>query len=353
MTWRAARPISWSAAGLELTIRVRRKRRTSAVELERRVREIEHLCSVLPDLQAFRNPTTVTDAATLDAVLEFLHDVIPHYHEQARETQLRRLLVRLHDAVEDADYRSRLMVEIAKSNLRSGIPDRATGLAQLDPDRPGNQCLLAELERQTAAAEAGYGSRAGLIENLPRWTSLSGDTRGRSLIAVLSGQKDTLGGKSILHIAPEVDLETWLRENRPVLGFEYRTLDITAGADIRADVTDLRLPAASVDLIICHRVLEHVLEDRRAFAEFYRVLRAPGVLQLSVPQSMHQGTIDWLIPDTSHDGHVRHYGHDLQDRLEAVGFDVSVNRLLLDRDLGRHLAEGTYPMRIYECAKHR
>jgi hypothetical protein len=58
-----------------------------------------------------------------------------------------------------------------------------------------------------------------------------------------------------------------------------------------------------------------------------------------------------MVPDESHDWHVRHYGRDIAKRLESVGFEVTVETWLLDQDRNELLARSAYPMRMYSARK--
>src|SRR6185312_11658560 len=122
--------------------------------------------------------------------------------------------------------------------------------------------------------------------------------------------------------------------------------------DFVYDLTAIGLPDSSFDLVICHRVLEHVLDDHAALAELHRVLRRGGLLNVSVPQAVHrEKTAEWIIPDASHHGHVRQYGRDLTDRIDKVGFSVELESWLLRRPRPELLSLGAYPMRIYNARK--
>lgn len=111
------------------------------------------------------------------------------------------------------------------------------------------------------------------------------------------------------------------------------------------DVQALSFADASFDLITHTEVLEHVPDDRRAFAELYRVLRPGGLMLFTVPyhpdwpQTLERarltsdGDIEYLRPPAYHDdllrgqGRVlawRDYGADLADRLSAAGFEAGV-----------------------------
>lgn len=51
-----------------------------------------------------------------------------------------------------------------------------------------------------------------------------------------------------------------------------------------ADIRDLPMDDETYDMIICHSVMEHVLEDRdKAYSELYRVLKKGGTLVYSIP----------------------------------------------------------------------
>jgi hypothetical protein len=66
-----------------------------------------------------------------------------------------------------------------------------------------------------------------------------------------------LGFSTVLHVAPEPAIETWLRRRSR----EYVSIDLLRSAMIRMDVTALALPNRSISLIWCSHVLEHVPED--------------------------------------------------------------------------------------------
>jgi SAM-dependent methyltransferase len=136
-------------------------------------------------------------------------------------------------------------------------------------------------------------------------------------------------GTAFLHFAPEPSLERHLRR---AIGTGYVTADLYAArVDFKMDVTDIRFPAASFDLIYCSHVLEHVPDDRKALAEFRRVLRPDGLAVIMVPITAPQTVEDASIEDPQErlrlfgqDDHVRRYGPDFVERLEDAGFRVRV-----------------------------
>ena len=151
--------------------------------------------------------------------------------------------------------------------------------------------------------------------------------------------------KRVLHIAPEQSLQKRLR-SLPQLDYLSGDLDSHL-ADLQLDVTDLEFPDASFDVVICNHVLEHVPDDRRAMSELHRVLRPNGWAVLMVPDVEEETTFEdptAVTPEQrlalfGQEDHVRRYGRDYVQRLESVGFRVSVEELehvLGEEDQRRH-----------------
>lgn len=138
-------------------------------------------------------------------------------------------------------------------------------------------------------------------------------------------------GIRVLHIAPEPCLSDRIRL-RPIV---YVTADLNAThVAVRLDVTRLGFADDSFDLILCSHVLEHVPDDAAALSELYRVL-APGgwsMLQVPIEPALRETYEDPAITDPAlrevhfrQSDHVRLYGGDYASRLEAAGFDVTVD----------------------------
>ena len=66
-----------------------------------------------------------------------------------------------------------------------------------------------------------------------------------------------------------------------------------AGSDCAA----LQLPDASVDLLFCHQTFHHLVEQEKALAEFYRVLKPGGYLLFAESTEAYIDTwvIRWLF----------------------------------------------------------
>lgn len=286
-----------------------------------------------PDLAAFGFKATESNAVEL---AEFYTAYIPLHHPQCRGAYLRSMLHRLRTRTKDATLKAAATRAIAVSDLADGLPDRSISLRN-DPEHG------ARWENSARDFNTAYGGP--LIGQ--QW----GDSdRGKTLIVFFDAHRELLRGKEILHFAPEAHLRTWFLGNREALGIaRYVTADgFAPDVDEHHDITSLNAPDASYDLVICHRVMEHVLDDEAGFSELHRVLRPGGLLSFSVPQSPQQAqTVEWALPDGSHDGHVRQYGLDLEQRIARAGFRVELEPWLLRQDLNALRGQGAYPMRIY------
>lgn len=157
--------------------------------------------------------------------------------------------------------------------------------------------------------------------------------RHRFLWTVLNsewGQRPIRLFTRILHVAPEAFLEERIRKDlRPL---QYTSLDQSApNADVHADLEDTGLPDEWFQIVIISHVLEHVLDDRAAMRELFRVLRKGGVAYILVPcnQEVYETDEDPSVTDPAERhrrwgqfDHVRLYGRDIADRLSGTGFLV-------------------------------
>lgn len=146
--------------------------------------------------------------------------------------------------------------------------------------------------------------------------------------------------REMLHIAPERALESKFRQ---LFGKNYLTADLhNPRAMVKMDITDIQYPPESFDIVYCSHVFEHVPDDMKAMAEILRVLKPGGWAILQVPIVRQQTLEDPGITTPEerervfgqHD-HVRAYGLDYKDRLEAAGFVVTVDGYI--KELGAEL----------------
>jgi SAM-dependent methyltransferase len=182
---------------------------------------------------------------------------------------------------------------------------------------------------------------------------ITGCSRGASLVLYYATHAAALRGKRILHFAPEQELRAWMTDAARRLGFEYLTADgFVENVDYSVDLSALALPDDSFDLIINHRVLEHVMDDAQALREMYRVLKPGGGLSISVPEALYLAkTADWRVPDPRVHSHFRIYGRDFPAQLMAAGFRVERCDWLLQQTPEHLRAAKGLPLLFYDAVK--
>lgn len=136
----------------------------------------------------------------------------------------------------------------------------------------------------------------------------------------------------VLHIAPE---QEFVRKFKKMKNLDYTSADLFSPiVDVKADIVDLPFEDNSFDVIICNHVLEHIVDDRKAMSELYRVMKSGGwgIVQVPMKNSLEKTYEDFTITDPKerqkHFGqydHVRWYGMDYFDRLKSVGFETEIN----------------------------
>jgi predicted SAM-dependent methyltransferase/ribosomal protein L37AE/L43A len=134
----------------------------------------------------------------------------------------------------------------------------------------------------------------------------------------------------LVEFAPSVALRRRLRRLPSV---DYRSADLyRRSVDDRIDITAMSYGDASIDMMLCSHVLEHVPDDRQAMREMFRVLKPGGFAIVMVPlivgldETLEDPAVNTRDLRWTHYGdgdHVRQYGkRDFFDRLRAAGFMV-------------------------------
>ncbi|HWZ23214.1 MAG TPA: class I SAM-dependent methyltransferase [Cytophagaceae bacterium] len=145
-------------------------------------------------------------------------------------------------------------------------------------------------------------------------------------------------GITVLDFSPSRSLARKLKKT-PAINYISTDLSGNFIADFRYDITHLAIADASIDLIICYHVLEHIENDRKALSELYRVLKPGGKAIIQTP--FKEGEIYENFSITSpaekeihfgQDDHVRIYSvSGLKERLEQAGFTADPKAY--DRDV--------------------
>jgi SAM-dependent methyltransferase len=169
----------------------------------------------------------------------------------------------------------------------------------------------------------GPGGRRGAL--CPRCRSLERHRFFALLLGVLRPRLQDLG--VLVDIAPAPQTTEQLQRLAPRA---YVRMDLATprGVDVQASLTELPLADASVDLLVCYHVLEHVPDDRAAMREIARVLSDDGLALLQVPWRAGPTEEDPDAPPEERArrfglaDHVRQYGDDFEDRLVECGLSV-------------------------------
>ncbi|WP_370391576.1 class I SAM-dependent methyltransferase [uncultured Winogradskyella sp.] len=172
----------------------------------------------------------------------------------------------------------------------------------------------------------GYGTQR---QNVLSPSTLSLE-RHRLLWLYLKNETNFFSAKlKVLHFAPE---QCFLNRFRTMDNLDYTTTDLNSPiADVKADICNLPFNDNEFDVILCNHVLEHILDDKTAMEELYRVLKPGGWGVFQIPQDLKRETTfeDNTITDKKERAkifgqydHVRVYGLDYFDKLRAVGFNV-------------------------------
>jgi len=155
----------------------------------------------------------------------------------------------------------------------------------------------------------------------------------------------------VLHLAPE---QCFLKRFKSLKNLDYTTADLYAPhVDVKADICNLPFADNSFDVVFCNHVLEHIVNDKKAMQELFRVLKLGGFSIFQIPQDINKTKTyeDFSITSpkerTKHFGqydHVRIYGRDYFDQLRAVGFEVkevNYSQQLAAKDIEKYrLAKG-------------
>lgn len=153
-------------------------------------------------------------------------------------------------------------------------------------------------------------------------------SRTRKLYELLQ-ERSLLNGR-LLHFSPSRSLYRIFNKNSNI---EYYSTDFEDEfiAKYRFDITQIDCEDSFFDLIICYHILEHILEDKKAMQELYRVLKPNGTCFVQTP--FKEGETIYEDPSITtekerlsvfgQEDHVRVYSvFGLVSRLENVGFEV-------------------------------
>jgi SAM-dependent methyltransferase len=165
------------------------------------------------------------------------------------------------------------------------------------------------------------------------WVCNAGE-RHRTLALFFAARPELLtAGMRLLHVAPERAIRSVILRQQPGISYESGDIDRRYGP-LRIDITNSDFADAAFDAVVANHVMEHVVEDRAAMAEVFRILKPGGWAILMIPAILAAVTDEDSTVTSPSDrlerwgqsDHVRRYGWDYLDRLTAAGFDIEVHR---------------------------
>ena len=160
---------------------------------------------------------------------------------------------------------------------------------------------------------------------------------------------------NLLHIAPEKNLQNTLKSSSHI---EYISGDLNSlmGCDIRLDIIDMNFEDNFFDVIIRNHVLEHIVDDRKAMRELFRVLRLKGfaILQVPISKKAKETFEDFSITSPEEreryfgqKDHLRIYDKYYKERLESVGFKLDLYDIKKDLSIKEIKILGTAKYDLY------
>jgi SAM-dependent methyltransferase len=170
--------------------------------------------------------------------------------------------------------------------------------------------------------------------------------RHRALVGLLPALREMAARGALVDVAPSPLTSHRLSTLATEAGVPYVGMDFDPSADnrvvnVQASLTDLPLADASVGVMVCFHVLEHIPDDAAAIAEIHRVLAPGGVAVIQVPRRRGVPTdedpdvpVEERLSRFGQADHVRYYGDDFEDRLTAAGLKV---RMIAMKELYRGL----------------
>lgn len=153
--------------------------------------------------------------------------------------------------------------------------------------------------------------------------------RNRWVYWVLKEKTDIfMTARTVLHFAPEKMIQKKLQKNSKC-DYYAGDIELRLGGH-KIDVTKIPFQDAFFDYILINHVMEHIEEEEQAFQELKRVIKPNGKLILSFPITLETETVEYEGVCSEEDrlkyygqkDHVRLYGKDYKERLEAFGWEV-------------------------------
>ncbi len=141
-------------------------------------------------------------------------------------------------------------------------------------------------------------------------------------------------GIEILDFSPSRSI---FRKMKNLKNINYTATDLSGDflSDKNYDITNISCEDNKFDLIICFHILEHIVDDKKAMTELFRILKKNGICIIQTPFKDGEIYEDFKITEKKErlkhffqEDHVRIYSvQGLIDRLKKVGFEVELLKI--------------------------
>lgn len=152
--------------------------------------------------------------------------------------------------------------------------------------------------------------------------------------------RDKPAGLSLV-FAPERALMSHLNRqiSEPIVTTDYLRTDVHFPGE---DIQCLSFADNSFAFLMCNHVLEHIPDDQAALNECARVLKEDGIAVFTIPGDFEKRAT-WYFEKPDSNGHMRHYGLDVVDKMRAAGFrQVTPVDMSAGRPPRLHIHPGDY-----------
>ncbi|WP_299442357.1 class I SAM-dependent methyltransferase [uncultured Aquimarina sp.] len=138
-------------------------------------------------------------------------------------------------------------------------------------------------------------------------------SRTRRLYQIIQNEHELKG--KILHFSPSRSLYRRLKNNSNI---SYYSSDFENEfiADYNFDITSIPVADNYFDFIICYHILEHIIDDKKAIQELYRVLKPKKTILIQTP--FKSGNIYENENIISPEERLKHFGQEDHVRIYSV-----------------------------------
>ncbi len=184
------------------------------------------------------------------------------------------------------------------------------------------------------------------VQHNSRCPNCDSRSRHRGLTILLPRLLAAMPDGQALVFAPEAALLALVRQHARagVETTDYLMEDVDHPGE---DIQRLTFPDAHYGALMCNHVLEHIPDDRAALAECARVLMPGGVAVFTIPGDYDQTATRYFdLPDPN--GHLRHYGLDVLEKMRAVFSRVEAVDMSLGTNPRQHIHPGDMAFVCYK-----